>query len=222
MSERGKELLRFYEEKRIKDQLGFYTGRLEHFDRATGQGLFISATILGFASAAGALAGTAVGWAKGWAAAAAILAAVATAITAYLALYAFDQQSKIYGDAVRAVRAASRLTPDPDAGPRPGPRRSRGRPGEPGGAGHAAGAVTVGSAHLPDAGRRPDGRMSQTAVSPPEPALIRSQHRGIPDRRGRLSAYREKPPPAPPSGPRPGRARPRRLRPPSGLSRPGR
>ena len=59
--------------------------------------------------------GTTVGWAKGWAAAAAILAAVATAITAYLALYAFDQQSKIYGDAVRAVRAASRLAPDPDA-----------------------------------------------------------------------------------------------------------
>jgi SMODS and SLOG-associating 2TM effector domain 1 len=117
MSERGKELLRFYDEKRIKDQLGFYTGRLEHFDRATGQGLFISATILGFASAAGALAGTTVGWAKGWAAVAAILAAAATAIAAYLTLYAFDQQSKIYGDAVRAVRAASRLAPDPDAAP---------------------------------------------------------------------------------------------------------
>lgn len=117
MSERGKELLRFYEDKRIRDQLGFYTGRLEQFDRATGQGLFISATILGFASAAGALAGTTVGWAKEWAAVAAILAAVATAIAAYLALYAFEQQSKIYGDAVRAVRAASRPVPDPDAVP---------------------------------------------------------------------------------------------------------
>src|SRR5271157_2127752 len=92
MSERNRELLRFYEEKRIKDQLGFYTGRLEQFDRATGQGLFISATILGFASAAGAMA-------------------------AYIALYAFDQQSKIYGDVVRAVRAVSRPTPDPDVAP---------------------------------------------------------------------------------------------------------
>jgi|SRR5271166_1006337 len=117
MSERNRELLRFYEEKRIKDQLGFYTGRLEQFDRATGQGLFISATILGFASAAGALAGTTLGWAKGWAAAAAILAAISTAMAAYIALYAFDQQSKIYGDVVRAVRAVSRPTPDPDVAP---------------------------------------------------------------------------------------------------------
>ena len=56
MSERNREFLRFYEEHRIKDQLGFYTRRLEQFDRATGQGLFLSATILGFASGAGALA----------------------------------------------------------------------------------------------------------------------------------------------------------------------
>jgi hypothetical protein len=117
MSERSKELLQFYEENRIKDQLKFYTRRLDQFDRATGQGLFISATILGFASAAGALAGTTLGWAKGWAAVAAILAAVSTAIAAYIALYAFEQQSKIYGDAVRAVRAASRPMPDPAVAP---------------------------------------------------------------------------------------------------------
>lgn len=117
MSERNKEFLRFYEEHRIKDQLGFYTGRLDQFDRATGQGLFISATILGFASGAGALAGTTLGWANGWAAVAAILSAISTALAAYTALYAFDQQSKIYGDAVRAVRAAARSMPDPDAAP---------------------------------------------------------------------------------------------------------
>lgn len=111
MTERDSELLRFYEESRVEDQLNFYTGRLEQFDRATGQGLFISATILGFASAAGALAGTTLRWANGWAAVAAILAAVSTAMAAYLALYAFDLQSKIYGDAVRAVRAASRSLP---------------------------------------------------------------------------------------------------------------
>lgn len=111
MSERDSELRRFYDESRIRDQLAFYNGRLEQFDRAAGQGLFISATVLGFASAAGALAGTALGWAHGWAALAAILAAVSTAMAAYLALYAFDLQSKIYGDAVRAVRAASRPLP---------------------------------------------------------------------------------------------------------------
>lgn len=117
MSERNREFLRFYEEHRIRDQLGFYTRRLEQFDRATGQGLFISATILGFASGAGALAGTTLGWAKWWAAVAAILSAVSTALAAYTALYAFEQQSKIYGDAVRAVRAAARPMPDPDVAP---------------------------------------------------------------------------------------------------------
>ena len=108
MSDRNAEFLRFYQKSRIDDQLSWYRSRLEQFDRATSQGLFISATILGFASGAGALAGTATGWAKGWAAVAAILAAASTALAAYIALYAFEQQSKIYGDAVRAIRAAAR------------------------------------------------------------------------------------------------------------------
>jgi hypothetical protein len=112
LSERNAEFLRFYARHRIEDQLRFYRGRLDQFDQATGQGLFISATILGFASGAGALAGTATGWAAGWAAVAAILSAASTALAAYIALYAFEQQSKIYGDAVRAVRAAARTRLD--------------------------------------------------------------------------------------------------------------
>jgi hypothetical protein len=113
MSERTSDLLRFYEQHRVGDQLTFYTERQEEFDRATGQALAISAMLLGFAAAAGALAGTAVGWAEGWSALATILPAISTALAAYIALYAFEQQSKIYGDAARAVRAASRPTPDP-------------------------------------------------------------------------------------------------------------
>jgi SMODS and SLOG-associating 2TM effector domain 1 len=116
MSERDREFLLFYEKYRLKDQVSYYNSRLEDFDGATGQGLFLSATILGLASAAGALAGTTVGWANGWAAVAAILSAASTTLAAYLALYAFEQQSKIYGDAVRAVHVASRPTPDPDLG----------------------------------------------------------------------------------------------------------
>lgn len=112
MSNRDREFLLFYEKYRIKDQVGYYTQRIEEFDRATSQGLFVSATILGFASGAGALAGTTVGWTSGWAAVAAILSALSTTLAAYLALYAFEQQAKIYGDAVRAVHVASRPTPD--------------------------------------------------------------------------------------------------------------
>jgi hypothetical protein len=117
VSERNEEFLRFYREHRVEDQLRFYRSRLDQFDRATGQSLFISAAILGFASGAGALAGTAAGWASGWAAVAAILSAASTALAAYAALYAFEQQSKIYGDAVRAVHAAARLRLDPGATP---------------------------------------------------------------------------------------------------------
>lgn len=115
--ERNAEFLRFYQKNRIEDQLSFYRSRLDQFDRATGQGLFISATILGLASGAGALAGSAAVWARGWAAVAAILSAVSTALAAYVGLYAFEQQSKIYGDAVRAVGAAARPRLDPDTAP---------------------------------------------------------------------------------------------------------
>jgi type IV secretory pathway VirB6-like protein len=112
VSGRSSDLLRFYERHRIKDQLDFYASRTDQFDRATGQGLAISAMLLGFASAAGALAGTALGWAEAWSAVAAILSAVSTALAAYISLYAFEQQSKIYADAAQAVRAASRARPD--------------------------------------------------------------------------------------------------------------
>jgi hypothetical protein len=101
LSERNAEFVQFYRKHRIDDQLRFYRSRLDQFDRATGQSLFISAAILGFASGAGALAGTATGWASGWAAVAAILSAVSTALAAY----------------VGAVHAASRLRLDPDGLP---------------------------------------------------------------------------------------------------------
>jgi type IV secretory pathway VirB6-like protein len=115
VSNRSSDLARFYQQKRIDDQLGYYTSRRDQFDQATGQGLAISAILLGFSSAAGALAGTALGWGRWWSALAAILSAAATALAAYIALYTFEQQSKIYGDAVRAVRAASRPATDPSA-----------------------------------------------------------------------------------------------------------
>lgn len=112
VQQRNQDLLKFYQQARIEDQLKFYRDRRDLFDRATGQGLAISATLLGFAAAVSALAGTTVGWVKVWSALAAILPAVSTALAAYLSLYAFEQQSKIYGDARRAVLAASRPLPD--------------------------------------------------------------------------------------------------------------
>jgi SMODS and SLOG-associating 2TM effector domain 1 len=114
VSAHSSELLGYYRKYRIEDQLDFYTSRKDLFDRATGQGLAVSATLLGFASAVSALAGTTVGWTEVWSAASAILPAISTVLAAYLALYSFDQQSKLYRDAVRAVHAAARPVPNPD------------------------------------------------------------------------------------------------------------
>jgi len=108
MSDRDDELRAFYLAHRVDDQLRFYRSRRELFDRAAGQALAVSATLLGFSSAASALAGADAGWSALWAALATILPAASTALSAFTGLYAFEQQSKIYGDAVRALQAAAR------------------------------------------------------------------------------------------------------------------
>ncbi len=115
MSQRDSDLLTFYQTRRIEDQLKFYSGRRRQFDRATGQALAISAVVFGFTSATSALAGADIAGVALWSVLATILPATAMALTAYSALYAFEQQSKIYGDAVRAVQAASRPQVDPGA-----------------------------------------------------------------------------------------------------------
>lgn len=119
MTDHNGQLLDYYRKYRIDDQLNFYTRRKSLFDKATGQGLALAAMLLGLTSAVSALAGANVGWAKVWLAASVILPAVSTALAAYLALYAFDQQAKIYGDAVRAIHATARQQPNP-GGPQGG------------------------------------------------------------------------------------------------------
>lgn len=116
MTERDAQLLAFYQRERIEDQLRYYRDRRDQFDRAVGQALALSAMLLGFSSAVGALAGADSGWTGLWTTLATVLPAVATALAAYTALYAFEQQSKIYGDAIRAVHAASRRNPPPGPG----------------------------------------------------------------------------------------------------------
>jgi hypothetical protein len=116
VSDRADQLVLFYREHRITDQLSFYTGRRNLFDRAAGQAMALSAILLGFTSAAGALAGAdGIGPAWLWSVLATVLPAASTAVAAYSSLYAFEQQSKIYADAVRAVHAAVRPVPDADS-----------------------------------------------------------------------------------------------------------
>jgi hypothetical protein len=105
---RTDQLLGFYREHRINDQLGYYTRRRALYDRAANQALALSAILLGFTTAVAALTGAHIGAAWLWAILATVLPAASTALTSYSSLYAFEQQSKIYGDAARAGRAAAR------------------------------------------------------------------------------------------------------------------
>jgi len=115
MSQRTDELLSFYRECRIDDQVTFYAGRRTLFDSAIDQALSLSAILLGLTTAAAVLAGAKVGPAWVWLVLATVLPAASAALTSYGSLYAFEQQAKIYGDAVRAVHAAAR--PAAEAGP---------------------------------------------------------------------------------------------------------
>ena len=108
MSQRSGQLLSFYRECRIDDQVTFYAGRRTLYDRAIDQALSLSAILLGLTAAAAVLAGAKVGPVWVWAILATVLPAASTALTSYSSLYAFEQQSKIYGDAVRAAHAAAR------------------------------------------------------------------------------------------------------------------
>jgi SMODS and SLOG-associating 2TM effector domain 1 len=116
---RTDQLLGFYREHRINDQLGFYTRRRALYDRAANQALALSAILLGFTTAVAALTGAHIGAAWLWAILATVLPAASTALTSYSSLYAFEQQSKIYGDAARAGRAAARPVADRPVADRP-------------------------------------------------------------------------------------------------------
>jgi len=120
MSPRTDQLLSFYRECRIDDQVNFYASRRTLFDRAIDQALSLSAILLGLTAAAAALAGAKVSPVWVWAILATALPAVSTALTSYGSLYAFEQQGKIYGDAVRAAHAAARPAEADPSVPRSG------------------------------------------------------------------------------------------------------
>jgi SMODS and SLOG-associating 2TM effector domain 1 len=112
VTDRSSEMLALYQQHRFEDQLRFYRDRRELFDRAAGQAAVVLAVLLGLSAAVSALAGASTSHTRLWAALAAILPAITTALAAYGALYAFEQQSKLYGDASRALVAVQRELPD--------------------------------------------------------------------------------------------------------------
>ena len=104
--------LEVYRLCRIDDQLKFYGDRRHEYESAISQLGAVSGLVLALGAASAALAGASVGAHEIWAIMAAVLPATATAVAAYGALYAFEQQAKIYADAVKALRRIDREPPD--------------------------------------------------------------------------------------------------------------
>jgi hypothetical protein len=101
VSSRAEQILELYRDERVQNQLRYYGSRRTQFDRAHGQLLIAAAVLLGATSTVSALSGTEIPGKVGWAALAAILPALATALAAYGALFAFERNAKLYGDAER-------------------------------------------------------------------------------------------------------------------------
>jgi SMODS and SLOG-associating 2TM effector domain 1 len=104
--------LELYARCRHEDQLSYYTGRARTYERALAQLGVCSAVVLVAGSTTAALAGKGVAHAQLWAILAAVLPALVTVVTAYGALFAFEQQAKLYGDAAKALQRLKRDAPD--------------------------------------------------------------------------------------------------------------
>jgi hypothetical protein len=94
---RERAFFELYQTYRYQDQLNFYTLRQREFSNAQEQGLTISIVLIFLGAAAAALEVAPVAWLKlPCLIIAAILPIVSTALTGYIALYAFEQQAKLY------------------------------------------------------------------------------------------------------------------------------
>lgn len=114
------EFLKLYQQYRYSDQLVWYRDRRAEFETAQSQAIFGSIIFVFLAAIAGIIASsTGAFWPK---VICLLLAAVfpilSTALAAYSTLYAFEQQAKLYHDAINSlIKANASPPPDPDAQP---------------------------------------------------------------------------------------------------------
>ena len=112
MSDDRQVLLEVYARSRHDEQLHYYKNRARTYERALAQLGLCSAVVLVAGSTAAALAGKGVAHGQTWAVLAAVLPALATVLSAFGALFAFEQQAKLYGDAAKALQRLKRDMPD--------------------------------------------------------------------------------------------------------------
>jgi hypothetical protein len=108
MNNRDKQFLTLYQENRHKDQAGFYRARHTEFEKAHRQAIIMTGLLMFLASVASFLTTNPLfGETWMWAVLATVFPALSTALTAYNSIFAFEQQSKLYQDALSALHKAA-------------------------------------------------------------------------------------------------------------------
>ncbi len=116
MSQRDdRQFQELYHKHRYEHQLDFYKKRQGEFTKAQTQAIVISIGLMFLVFLAGAFESVDVPWLKlTCLLAAAICPVLSTAVAAYSALYAFEQQAKLYQDTIINLQRARVLLPDVD------------------------------------------------------------------------------------------------------------
>lgn len=113
MLHNAEQFLHLYERYRHRDQIEFYKNRQKEFSHAQNQALSLSIGLIFLAALAGALEATPLPWLRlVCLLLAAICPILSTALTAYSALYAFEQQAKLYQDAFYNLQKARAQLPE--------------------------------------------------------------------------------------------------------------
>lgn len=103
-----KQFFELYQEHRFKDQLCFYKGAQKEFNCAKTEAVYGSITLIFLAGVAGIVASSvAIPWLKLlFLLLAAIFPIISTALAGYITLYGFEQQAKLYQDAIIKLHRA--------------------------------------------------------------------------------------------------------------------
>ena len=107
MDNHNEQFLTLYKEHRHEDQAKFYKARNTEFNKARNQAILLAGVLMFLASIAAFLTTNDLIQPK-WllAVLAAVLPALSTALAAYNSLFAFEQQAKLYQDALYALHKA--------------------------------------------------------------------------------------------------------------------
>lgn len=107
MNEQQQQFLNLYHTFRHEEQVGYYKARSGEFENAQKQGVYMAAGLMFLTAIVSLLiSANLIGAKSVLAALGVILPALSAALTSYNSLYSFEQQSKLYKDAMNALHKA--------------------------------------------------------------------------------------------------------------------